>query len=94
MKLKVTKEAAEWYKQELDLQDGEYIRFFVKLYGGNNTVHPNFSLGVSNERPVNMVISDEQAGITFYFNEQDEWYIKEHSLTVTLENGEIEYVFD
>ena len=33
MNLSVTKEAAQWYKNELNLQSGETLRFFVQ-YGG------------------------------------------------------------
>ncbi len=41
MNLSVTKEAAQWYKNELNLQSGETLRFFVQ-YGGCSTVQKDF----------------------------------------------------
>lgn len=93
MKLIVTESAAEWYKQELDLKDGDFIRFFVKLYGGNRSIHPNYSLGISKEEPGDIAVSDKKAGITFYFDEQDEWFIEKHELIVDYNNGDIQFTF-
>lgn len=94
MKLVVTESAAKWYKQELALQDGDFIRFFVKLYGGNSSIHPNFSLGISKEEPGSIAVSDKKAGITFYFDEQDEWFIEKHELIVDFKNGDIQFKFN
>ncbi|MFA8439138.1 HesB/YadR/YfhF family protein [Pueribacillus sp. YX66] len=94
MNLTITKEAADWYKQEMNLNKGDYIRFFVKLYGGGSSIHPNFSLGVAKEEPVNIAVSDKKGGVTFYFDEQDEWFLYGHELTIHLVNGEIEFLFD
>lgn len=41
MNLSVTKEAAQWYKTELNLQSNETLRFFVQ-YGGCSTVQKDF----------------------------------------------------
>ncbi len=46
MNLSVTKEAAQWYKNELNLQSGETLRLFVQ-YGGCSTVQKGLSLGIS-----------------------------------------------
>lgn len=93
MKLVVTESAAKWYKQELDLKDGDFIRFFVKLYGGNPSIHPNYSLGISKEEPGDIAVCDKKAGVTFYFDEQDEWFIEQHELIVDFQNGEIQFTF-
>lgn len=93
MKLTVTKEAADWYKQEMNLKEGDFLRFFAKLYGGNTSIHPNFSLGVAKEEPINIAISDEKEGITFYFDEQDEWFLDGYELTVKFKDGEAEFAF-
>lgn len=94
MKLTVTESAANWYKQELNLKSGDFIRFFVKLYGGNTSIHPNFSLGVAKEEPGNIAVSDVREGITFYFDEQDEWFLEDHELIVDLKNGDIDFIFN
>lgn len=94
MNLTVTKEAAFWYKDEMGLTDGDYLRYFVKLYGGSNPIHPNYSLGVVKQEPGNIAISQKQEGITFYFDEQDEWFIEGIELTVELQNGEAEFIFE
>lgn len=93
MKLTVTKDAALWYKNEMGLEDGDFLRFFVK-YGGNNQFHPNFSLGVVKQEPENIAISQKQEGIMFYFEKQDEWFIEGIELTVGLQNGEAEFIFE
>lgn len=94
MKLTVTRDAALWYKAEMGLTNGDFLRFFVKLYGGSNNIHPNFSLGVVKEDPNNIAVSVKQEGITFYFDEQDEWFIEGIELTVELKNGEAEFIFE
>ncbi|MGG3891234.1 HesB/YadR/YfhF family protein [Metabacillus fastidiosus] len=71
MNLKVSKEAAEWYKNEMDLKQGDYVQYYVQLYGGIPIVHPNYSLGVSIGRAENIAIKDMVEGITFYFNSDD-----------------------
>lgn len=93
MSFKVSKEAAEWYKNELDLKTGDYVRFFVKLYGGIPTVHPNYSLGLSIGKEGHIAIQDEVDGITFYFNEKDSWFLDEFDMEILVKNGEAEFAF-
>lgn len=93
MSLEVTKEAAEWYISEMELKSGDYLRFFVKLYGGIPTVHPNYSLGVSIGKEGEQVVSDVVDGVTFYFNEKDSWFLNEFDMKVVLERGEAEFTF-
>jgi len=94
MKLSVSKEAAEWYKNEMDLQDGDYVQFFVKLYGGIPTVNPNYSLGVSLGKEGTIAIEDTVSGITFYFNDNDSWFLDEYSMKVIVSKGEVDFIFD
>ncbi|MBU8878982.1 hypothetical protein BGM26_08280 [Bacillus sp. FJAT-29790] len=94
MSLKVSKEAAEWYKNEMDLNQGDFVQFFVQLYGGIPTVHPNYSLGISIGKAGNIAIKDEVEGITFYFNDDDSWFLEEFEMKVLLENNEVEFIFN
>ena len=93
MRLHVTKEAAQWYKDEMDLKEDDFLRLFVRVYGGHPDVHPNFSLGVSKESPRAMAISHQCEGITFYLSEEDEWFLEKHHLSLTLSNDEVDFIF-
>lgn len=93
MSLKVSKEAAQWYRDEMDLQAGDYVQFYVKLYGGIPTVHPNYSLGIAFGKEGNISIKDEVEGITFYFNDQDAWFLEDFDLNVVLKNDDVDFVF-
>jgi uncharacterized protein YneR len=93
MSLTVSPEAAKWFKEEMDLQAGDYIQFYVKLYGGIPTVHPNYSLGMSVGQQGTVAIKDEVEGITFYFNEEDAWFLEEYDLKIEATNDDVDYIF-
>lgn len=94
MSLSVSPEAAKWFKEELELDAGDYIQFYVKLYGGIPTVHPNYSLGMSVGKEGTVAIKDEVEGITFYFNDDDAWFLKEYDLKIEAKNDDVEYIFN
>ena len=81
MKITVTEKAMAWFKEEMDAKPGDHIRFFAR-YGGCSTVQSGFSLGVSREMPNHIGAKHEQAGITFYIEENDLWYFEENDLIV------------
>ncbi|MFX3623355.1 MAG: HesB/YadR/YfhF family protein [Ectobacillus sp.] len=87
MNISVSKEAVQWYKDELMLQEGDFIRFFVQ-YGGCSTVQKGFSLGVRKDTPMNAAVKTKKDGITFFVEDEDEWYFDDHNLSVTYHNGE------
>ncbi|MBE4908602.1 HesB/YadR/YfhF family protein [Bacillus luteolus] len=95
MELMVSDKAAKWYKDELNLQSGDGVRFFVR-YGGFNSLQSGFSLGVSIEKPVESAIKVEEEGITFFVEEADIWYFDNHNLKVAFdekkEEPEFEYI--
>ncbi|MDQ0232082.1 HesB/YadR/YfhF family protein [Metabacillus malikii] len=94
MKLTVSKEAANWFKTEMDLQDGEFVRFVVKLYGGIPTVHRDYYLGLSIGKEESIAISTVVEGITFYFSQQDAWFLEDYRLKVDLKDDDVEYIFE
>lgn len=94
MGFKVSAEAAKWYKEEMDLQDGEYVQFYVKLYGGIPTVHPNYSLGVALGKEGTIAIQDKVEGITFYFNDKDAWFLEEYDLAIEAKNDDVDFIFN
>lgn len=92
MQLTVSSEAARQYIEDMELETGSYIRFVVRLYG-QSSIHPNYSLGISKEPPRQIAIQSIAEGITFYFDEQDVWFLKNYHLQVVAEQGDIEFVF-
>ncbi|CAH2715985.1 hypothetical protein BACCIP111895_03169 [Neobacillus rhizosphaerae] len=92
MNLQITNEAARWYKQELNLTEGDHIRFFVR-YGGCSTVQSGFSLGISAEEPVDIGAKSDIEGITFYIEEKDLWYLDDHDLLIEYQSDYDEPVF-
>lgn len=46
MKLTITPKAQEWFKREIELSDGQGIKFYGKVYG-KTQVHDGFSVGMS-----------------------------------------------
>lgn len=84
MEMFVSKDAAAWYKNELHLQQGDAIRFFVQ-YGGCSTVQKGLSLGIRKDLPVNPAAQTTENGVTFFVEEDDEWYFDGHNLSVVYE---------
>ncbi|MFJ7933943.1 HesB/YadR/YfhF family protein [Sporosarcina sp. NPDC096371] len=93
MNFEVSKEAAEWYKSEMDLEQGDYVQYYIQLYGGIPTAHPNYSLGMSVGKEGSIGEKAEVEGITFYFNEENSWFLKEFDMKVIVENEEFGFVF-
>ena len=93
---KISQEAAQWFKEEMGLESGDYIQFFVKIYGGIPTAHPNYFLGVSVGESSDIAAKNVVEGITFFFNERDSWFLDEFNMKVTKNNeiGEVDYEFD
>ncbi|MFS0863849.1 HesB/YadR/YfhF family protein [Fredinandcohnia sp. 179-A 10B2 NHS] len=83
MDLLISEKAAEWYKDELMLNKGDSVRFFVR-YGGFSSFQKGFSLGLSIEPAEHIGVKTEASGITFYIREEDLWYLDDHSVSITL----------
>jgi uncharacterized protein YneR len=94
MKINVHEEAAQWYKDEMGLEEGESIRIFTKLYGGIATVFPNYFLGIQIGSNEPTAVEGQGAGITFYLTKEDDWILKEHDLEVKMGEDEAEFVFN
>ncbi|ASS91301.1 MAG: hypothetical protein C6W58_04930 [Bacillaceae bacterium] len=84
MKLNITDDAAKWYKEELELNEGDAVRFFVR-YGGCGHVQSGFSLGIAKEAPNQIGIKAEKLGVTFYVEHDDLWYFDNHDVTIQLD---------
>ncbi|XJZ28944.1 HesB/YadR/YfhF family protein [Bacillota bacterium Lsc_1132] len=92
MNIQISSDAVAWYKNELDLAEGSYVRFFTR-YGGSSTIQTGFSLGISIEEPVDVGTLIEKGGITFYIEEKDLWYFDGHNLLIEWKKDANEPVF-
>ncbi|HLQ97644.1 MAG TPA: hypothetical protein VK135_03020 [Candidatus Dormibacteraeota bacterium] len=92
----ISEEAAKWFKEEMGLDSGDYVQFFVKIYGGIPTAHPNYFLGVSVGESSDISVKQEVDGITFFFNERDSWFLDEFNMSVVKDENkeEVDYIFE
>lgn len=95
MKLLITDSALEWYKREMELSAGDFVRFYAR-YGGDSNIQAGFSLGMAVEKPKNPIIQVMNDGIAFYVEQEDEWYFDNLNLTVTYndKSNEIEFKYN
>ncbi|MEF2246844.1 HesB/YadR/YfhF family protein [Paenibacillus sp. IITD108] len=82
MKLIVEQQAARWYKQEMDLSEGDSLRIFVRL-GGCGSVHPGLSLGIAKEEPRSPGLVANVEGIQFFLEEDNVWYVEDKDLHIS-----------
>ncbi|MGD6804287.1 HesB/YadR/YfhF family protein [Rossellomorea aquimaris] len=81
MNISFSDEALKWFKEEMDIEEGDFVRFYVR-YGGSSPLHESFSLGVNKEEPIDMGSKKEVDGTTFFVEENDLWFFLEHDLYV------------
>jgi uncharacterized protein YneR len=92
MKIHISTDAANWYKDELLLKDGDCIRFFAR-YGGLNSFQPGFSLGLSGEEPEEIGAKEVVNGITYFIEDRDLWYFDNNDLYVDFNEKNFEPEF-
>lgn len=95
MNFSITQPAAKWYAREMDLEEGDAVRFFARL-GGHSTVQTGFSLGISNEQPVDPAFTTKEQGVTFFVEEKDAWYFDgvDFHIKYNKKDDEIRYEFE
>ncbi|MBB5323036.1 uncharacterized protein YneR [Anoxybacillus tepidamans] len=81
MEIIIKPKALEWYKEELNLREGDFVRFFPR-YGGCSTVQEGFSLGIDKETPFDPKAQTTMNGVTFFIEDRDLWYFDGHNLVV------------
>ncbi|QIL46332.1 hypothetical protein G7081_04255 [Vagococcus coleopterorum] len=82
MNLTISDKGQAWFKSELNLKDGDGIRFFGK-YGGSTNVHVGFTTGMTIAEPsTNTLAKIEVNGITYFTEESDEWFFHGFDLAV------------
>ncbi|MGP4059939.1 HesB/YadR/YfhF family protein [Halobacillus sp. H74] len=93
MNLSVTEEAAQWYEEELDIDENKDLRFYVR-YGGVGGLQPGFSLAIKLEDPAEPIAETEVGNIRYFIEADDEWYFDGHSLKVHFDQKWKEPAFD
>lgn len=93
MNMTITQPAAKWFIDEMDLQEGDYVRFFAR-YGGHGGIHKGFSLAISNDKPNDPAIQTESQGVTFFVENSDIWYFDKMDFHIKYSRklDEVEYV--
>ncbi|PKR77223.1 adhesin [Halalkalibacillus sediminis] len=90
MEIQITDEAVEWFIDELDLDEGDVVRFFPK-YGGSSDFQDGFSIGMAVESARKPQVEVEKKNVSFQIDEQDVWFFKEQDLHIGLKNDEVKY---
>ena len=85
MKLTVEQAAARWYKEQMELSDGDSVRIFIRL-GGCGSVHPGLSLGIAKDEPRKPGLIQQTEGITFYMEEDNVWYVDNKELRISFDD--------
>ncbi len=81
MNITLSNKAIEWFHNEMLVEEGDSIRFYVR-YGGSSPLHDSFALGVTKEEPIEMIASSTANGVTYFIEERDLWFFDGHDLSV------------
>lgn len=95
MKIVITQEAFNWFKEEMDVKKGDHVKFYAKIYG-SSPVQEGYALGFSKDDPIDMAVSTEVEGVIFFVDETDLWFFDGHDLHVEynekLDEVEFKYI--
>lgn len=93
VKIRISDEAINWFKDEMDAEPGEAIQFFAR-YGGSSKLHEGFSLGVMKQQPDKVAAEVTESDVRYYVEESDSWYFADHDLHVSINPELNELQFD
>ncbi|WP_205774526.1 hypothetical protein [Alkalicoccus luteus] len=82
----VSEEAAQFYKKEMQLAEGDSVRLFARVGGVGSG---GFSAGVEKGRPGLAGSEVKQAGIFFFVTDEDAWYFRGVKVIYDYDIGEI-----
>ncbi|MFD1851110.1 HesB/YadR/YfhF family protein [Oceanobacillus bengalensis] len=94
MEINITESANKWFHEEMDLEEGDGIRFLGKLYG-KTEVHDNFSVGLRIDEPQDVLAEKKINGITYFIEKMDDWFFSGYDFEVDYdeETEDIKYKF-
>ena len=70
MNIIITDAAMKWFLDEMEVEQGDTIRFYAR-YGGSSPFHEGFSLGMNREEPHDITVETIRDGIHFYIEKND-----------------------
>ncbi|MDQ0158096.1 HesB/YadR/YfhF family protein [Alkalibacillus salilacus] len=90
MNINITDEAVNWFKDEMDLEEGDAIQFYPK-YGGDSAFQSGLSIGMAIGSANEPQVTTEKQGISFQIDQKDVWFFNDKDLHVGLKDGEVAY---
>jgi|APAga8741243855_1050100.scaffolds.fasta_scaffold14886_1 uncharacterized protein YneR len=96
MEIVISTSALKWFKDEVELKNGDKVKFYPKVYG-NSPVQEGFSLGFTVDNyPIEIIVKVEAEGLLFYIEERDLWFFNGHDLHVGYneKTDEVEYSYN
>lgn len=95
MQIMVNPKAAQWFKEEVGLNEGFGIRFKTRIYG-KSPINDGFTIGIEPDQPLNPIASTvTDNGVLFFIEENDQWYFEGYDLIVDFDEKlqEAKYVY-
>ncbi|MFJ5766426.1 HesB/YadR/YfhF family protein [Lysinibacillus sp. NPDC093210] len=93
MNIALTDEALQWFKNEMEVETGDTIRFYAR-YGGSSPFHEGFSLGMTREEPFEIGVQTKIDGVTYYIDEKDLWFFNDYNLHIDVDKQLYELKYD
>ena len=93
MNIALTDEALQWFKNEMEVEKGDSIRFYAR-YGGSSPFHEGFSLGMTREEPIEIGVQTVVDDVTYYIDEKDLWFFNDYTLHVDVDEQLHELKYD
>lgn len=90
MKIHVSDQVVDWFMDEMDLVEGDAVRFFPK-YGGTSDFQDGFSVGIEPGSAEVVGVETEKKNILFQIDEKDECFFKDQDLYIGLKDGEVAF---
>ncbi|OEC01474.1 hypothetical protein GY31_14425 [Lysinibacillus sphaericus] len=93
MNIALTAQALQWFKNEMEVEKGDSIRFYAR-YGGSSPFHEGFSLGMTREEPIEIGVQTVVDDVTYYIDEKDLWFFNDYNLHVDVDEQLHELKYD
>lgn len=94
MEITVTEKAQKWFEEEMAITNNNGVRFLAKIYG-DSPIHDGFSVGIQVAEPENVVALKRVNDISYFIEENDEWFFAGYDLEVAFDEklNEPAYLF-
>ena len=92
MKIDISSEAVNWFKEELDLPQEQKVLVFYVRYGGEFQLKQGFSpaFSVEDKQDIEIGYENEIEGLTVAVAEKDLCYFEDDELYIDIDNGKDE----